>query len=102
MDDAIVRFDIGLDHHRHGCQLLPGKHRGGFRTGDGTLPRFDHDCRCRNRFALPTFHLGRCVVARVDALERWIAEQEQKPPPKKEPAPRPVVPLRAYRRRGRR
>ena len=33
-------------------ELLLGRHRAGFRIGDGILRRLDHDCRCRNRFAL--------------------------------------------------
>jgi hypothetical protein len=52
MDDAVVRFDIRLDHDRHVCQLLLGRYPGGFRTSDGILRHLDYDRRCRNRFAL--------------------------------------------------
>jgi hypothetical protein len=49
--------------------------------------------------ALPVFHLGRSVVARVQALDHWVNQQEQKArPPKNEPEVS-RVPLRRARRR---
>jgi hypothetical protein len=61
------RFDVGLDHHRHGCHSLLGRHRGGIRTRVGILRRLDDDCGRRNRFAL---RLGSTFDFRNGCLER--------------------------------
>jgi hypothetical protein len=46
---------------------------------------------------LPIFKLGRSVTARVRTLHRWLDEQERKQrQPKKDPDPRPRIPLRRY------
>jgi hypothetical protein len=51
---------------------------------------------------LPVFRLGRSVAARVEALDRWVDQQECKPrAPKAEPEVAVRVPLRRrarYRR----
>jgi hypothetical protein len=44
---------------------------------------------------LPVFHLGRSVVARREALDQWVVQQESKAPPQ----PPALPPLRRYTHR---
>jgi hypothetical protein len=55
----------------------------------------DHQAETNN---LPTFHLGRTVVARVESIERWIEQREGSPKQEsREPVPiRPPVRRRRY------
>jgi hypothetical protein len=50
--------------------------------------------------AMPVFHLGRSVVAKVDAINRWVDQHAAWPAVKELKAPMPVRPPVRRRRYG--